>query len=96
VGVVWRWPSPDAVGVYRVQRADQTVFALPINLHDEESQLEPLASNVLQNRLTRGLAVHYRSTDAAADERDVLWTWILVGCVCCVIGESIALIAFRS
>jgi hypothetical protein len=96
VGVVWRWPSPDVPGVYRVQSADQTVFALAINLHDEESQLEPLAADVLQNRLTSGLAVHYRSSDATTEERDVLWTWLLVACVFCMIGESVALMAFRS
>lgn len=96
VGVVWRWPSPDKPGVYRVQRDDETVFALPVGLSAEESPLERLSPEVLKERLAGTLAVHYRSAAGSHDQRDVLWTWLLTGCVVCIIGEFVALTVFRS
>lgn len=95
-GVVWRWTSPDKPGVYRVLRGDQTVFALPVGLSAEESPLESISPDVLKNRLAGTLAVHYRSATDPSGQRDVLWTWLLVACVVCIVGEFVSLTAFRS
>ncbi|MDA1053616.1 MAG: BatA and WFA domain-containing protein [Planctomycetota bacterium] len=96
IGVVWRWPSPDEPGVYRVERGDETVFALPVGLSAEESPLESLSPDVLKNRLAGTLAVHYRAAADPSGQRDVLWTWLLVACVVCIVGEFVTLTAFRS
>jgi len=96
IGTVWRWPSPDKPGVYRVERGDETVFALPVGLSAEESPLESLSPDVLKNRLAGTLAVHYRSATDPSGQRDVLWTWLLVACVVCIVGEFVTLTAFRS
>ncbi len=96
IGVVWRWPSPDKQGVYRVQRREETVFALPIGLPAEESQLESLSPDVLKNRLAGTLAVHYRSATGGSGRRDALWTWLLTACVVSIIGEFVSLTVLRS
>jgi hypothetical protein len=41
--------------------------------------------------------VYYRSAaDDPNSTRDVWWTWLLAGCVVCLIGELAALIGFRT
>jgi hypothetical protein len=65
-------------------------------LSAEESPLESLSPEVLKNRLAGTLAVHYRSATDPSGQRDVLWTWLLVACVVCIVGEFVTLTAFRS
>ncbi|WP_425400744.1 vWA domain-containing protein [Aeoliella sp.] len=95
-GVLWRWTSPEEPGVYRVVRGDETVFALPVAADAEESALESLSPDVLTERLAGGRASHFRAVGSADPEQDTLWTWLLVGCMACIVGEVATLIAFKS
>jgi hypothetical protein len=95
-GAVWRWPSPDRLGVYRVLRGDELVFAMPVRLSPDESPLERLAPDVVQDRLAGSFAVQYHAVAATPEERDHLWTWLLTACVLCVIAEISALVFFRN
>ncbi|MEX0725741.1 MAG: BatA and WFA domain-containing protein [Planctomycetaceae bacterium] len=95
-GAVWRWPSPDKPGAYRVMRGDETVFALPVGLPEEESPLERIAPDVLKNRLAGALTVSYRSASNETAERDVMWTWLLIACILCIVGEFATLSAFKT
>ena len=95
-GVVWRWDAPTEPGVYRVQRGSDTVFALPVCLAEDESQLDSLSADVLENRLAAGRAVQFRTAGSGRDQRDVMWSWLLVAGVLCVLGEITALLTFRS
>jgi Mg-chelatase subunit ChlD len=94
--LLWRWASPSRPGVYRVRRGVQTVHAVAISIPDEESRLEPLAPEVLQQRLAAGREVYYRAEQELAERRDETWTWLLAACVVCLLGEVAVLLAFRS
>jgi hypothetical protein len=96
IGVVWTWPTPTARGVYQIDHKDAPIFALAVNLPAEESNLETLPPDVLQNRLAAGRAVYYRSASSDNEQRDDRWAWILAGCVLCLLGEIAALIGFRT
>jgi hypothetical protein len=96
VGVVWRWPNPTPPGVYRVQRANHTVFALAVETPPEESRLEYLSPEVLQKRLAAGHNVYYHNASVATEPRDDVWTWLLAACVVCLLGELTALLTFRT
>ena len=95
-GVVWNWQAPVEPGVYRVLRNDETVFAVSLDLPDEESQLDSLSADVLENRLAAGHSVQFRRVGQGLDQRDVMWTWLLTAGVLCLLGELTALLAFRS
>lgn len=95
-GVAWRWPRSDQTGVFRVTQDQRPVFAMAVTLPDEESRLDSLPANVLQERLAGGRATHFRSVDQTAGDRDVWWSWLLVGCVMCLLGELVTLTAMRS
>jgi hypothetical protein len=95
-GVVWHWDAPVEPGVYRMERDGQTVFALPISLAEEESQLDSLPADILEDRLAAGRVVQFRMAGSGRDQRDVMWSWLLVAGVLCLLGEITALFAFRS
>ncbi len=95
-GVVWRWAAPTAPGVYRVEQEGVTKLAMAVSLPPGESQLESLPADVLTSRLAAGRSVHYRAAASGEHRQDTLWSWILVSCVACLLGELGALLAFRS
>ncbi len=95
-GVVWRWTTPGPPGVYRVERGDSSSFAMAVNIPDEESQLDVLASNVLTDRLAAGRSAVFRGAADEGRQRDDLWKWFAVACVGCFLGEIGALIVFRT
>jgi hypothetical protein len=51
--------------------------------------------DVLTTRLAGGRAIHVQLADDESG-RDSLWTWVLVICIGCMIGEVAALTVFRS
>ena len=69
-------PSP---GIYRVQLAGQTVFAVATAAPASESDLETLDPSTLKTKLAAGHAVYFQG---AGDEppKDQLWAWILAAC----------------
>jgi len=95
-GTVWNWRSPDAPGVYRIRRGDQTVYSAAVTIPWEESDLESLRRDVLEERLAVGRGVYYRSASPDDERRDDLWKWFVAACVLCMLGEIGALLAFRT
>jgi hypothetical protein len=95
-GVLWRCPALHAPGVYRVSRQGQTVFSLAAAVPPEEADLAALEPTVLHERLARGRKVHYRAQSRDDEEHDDLWSWLAVACIGCILGEFLALKAFRS
>lgn len=95
-GVVWQWSNPTPPGVYQVQRGDATVFALPVGLAAEESELEPISPEVLRERLAGGRKVHFRAAAGEEDQRDDAWTWFLTACVVAMLAEITAMLGFRT
>ncbi|MEW6251113.1 MAG: VWA domain-containing protein [Planctomycetota bacterium] len=106
-GVVWRWNAVAAPGVYIVERGaatgagsptgdDATVFAVAAATPAEESDLRPLAPDVLKGRLAGGRKVHFQSADSAAQARDDRWVWFAVACIGCLLLEIVALKLYRT
>lgn len=95
-GVNWRWPIVGQPGAYRIRLGNQTVFALAVSAPPEESQLDPLSADVLQNRLATSNSVIYRPAGDSEQPRDTLWTWLTVGCLICLLGELGTLLVFRT
>jgi Aerotolerance regulator N-terminal/von Willebrand factor type A domain len=91
--VLWRAEEAGPPGIYRVQSAGQTVFAVAAAAPASESDLQTLDPSTLQTKLAAGHAVYFQS---AGDQppRDQIWTWILAGCAVCMILELGVLKAF--
>ncbi|MEN6407111.1 MAG: BatA and WFA domain-containing protein [Thermoguttaceae bacterium] len=95
-GSVWRWAAAGQPGVYCVQRGDATVFAMAVNIPEEESQLDALTPDVLTGRMAAGRMAAYRGVADEDRRRDDSWKWFVLACVGCVMGEMGALIVFRT
>lgn len=95
-GVLWSHPGITAPGVLRVARQEEVIFAVAAALQAEESDLRTLDPSVFLERLGSGRAVSYRSVAGGDEERDTLWTTLAVACTLCLLGELIALKAFRT
>ena len=93
--VLWRADAAGPPGVYAVRRAGQTVFAAATACPASESDLEPLDPATLKTRLAAGRTVAF---EGANDQppRDAAWTWILVACAACMLGEVAVLRVFRA
>jgi hypothetical protein len=72
------------------------VFSVAAALPPEEADLQALDAGALTERLAGGRAVHFRKGDTTGQERDDLWVWLAVACVVCLLGELIALKAYRT
>ncbi|MEX0677958.1 MAG: BatA domain-containing protein [Pirellulales bacterium] len=94
-GVVWRMTAAAPPGIYRVNRDQQTVFAVAIELPAEESDLRMLAREVLEDRLAGGRDVRFRATDENED-RDDLWTWLAVAATLAMLVELAVLRIVRA
>jgi hypothetical protein len=96
LGVLWQVPAAGPPGVYRVEREEQTVYALPTAVPAEESDLASLDSELLTGRLSGGRKVQFRAAVRDESPRDDLWTWFAIACVGCIVGEVCGLRAFRT
>jgi hypothetical protein len=96
VGASWHWTSPGPPGVYQVERDGVAVFSTAVNIPAEESQLESLSSDTLMTRLAKDHASAYHGTIDEGQRRDDFWKWFAVACVVCILGETSALLFFRT
>jgi Mg-chelatase subunit ChlD len=94
LGVIWRMAAAAPPGIYRVERGNQTVFALASELPTDESDLRSLTPDVLGQRMAGGRHVEYRSVDQGEDVDD-LWTWLAVATMVVMLVELLALRMFR-
>jgi hypothetical protein len=95
-GILWSHSGTETPGVYRVTRQGEVVFAVVSALAAEESDLRPLDPSVLPERLGSGRVVSFHSVTGGDEERDTLWSALAVACVVCLLGELLALKAFRT
>lgn len=94
-GVVWRWEDAGAPGVFSVKRDRQTVYAIATATPGIESDLASLPPDVLTTRLAGDRTVAF-SHAGAEPPTDSTWTWLLVACSACIVGEIVLLRAFRT
>jgi hypothetical protein len=95
-GTAWRWTSPGRPGVYSVRRGQTAVFSLAVHIPSEESQLEGIKPEVLTGRLGAGRNIVFRGAADSNPRRDDFWWWFAAACVVCMLGETSALIGFRT
>jgi len=96
VSTAWRWPSPSRPGVYCIRRGDATVFSLAVHIPPEESQLEGMKPEVLTGRLGAGRNIVFRGAEDNGPRHDDFWWWFAAACVVCMLGETSALLVFRT
>lgn len=94
-GVIWRWARLGSPGVYQVRQNQSTVFALPVSIAAEESELESLSADVLSKRLAAENTVYFRQASESEQPRDPWWTWLMVASVVCLLCELGTLLVFR-
>lgn len=94
-GAVWRWNTPDRLGVYGVEHDKAPIFAKAVALPPEESDLEKLDLKKLTDRIGASHDAYYHSATAEGEHRDDMWMWLVSACVLCMIGEIGAMIVFR-
>jgi hypothetical protein len=96
-GVLWRSASAGVPGAYEVRRDGKTLFAAPIQLAAEESDLRTIGADVFKERLSGGRNVEFHAViDDQMQEQDNLWIWLAIGCVGCVLLEIATLAWFRT
>jgi hypothetical protein len=95
-GVVWHWPLPESPGAYAIERDGQPVFAATVSIPAEESQLETLSPEVLEERIGGGRNVGYVSAAGGEESHDKGWTWLLAACLLTMFIEIGALAGFRT
>ncbi len=96
-GVSWRAASAGVPGTYQIRRDGKTVFAAPIVLAAEESDLRTIGADVFKERLSGGRNIEFHSAlDDRTQEQDNLWIWLAIGCVGCVLLEIATLAWFRT
>ncbi len=93
--VLWRAEEAGPPGIYQVQSAGQTVFAVATAAPASESDLQTLDPLTLKTKLAAGHEIYFQSADDQPP-RDQLWAWILAGCAACMILELGVLKAFRT
>jgi hypothetical protein len=95
-GLVWRAAAAGPPSAYQVRRGEQTVFALSSVLAEEESDLRPLALDVIRQRLSAGRSVTARSLSSGEQQRDEWWPSLAVACLVCMLLELAALRVART
>jgi hypothetical protein len=95
-GTVWRWASPTTPGVYAILRNEAPVFSFAVHVPPEESQLESIKPEVLTGRLASGRNIVFHAAEDSATRPDDFWWWLAAACVLCLLGETSALLTFRT
>lgn len=94
-GVWWRWPKVGPPGVYRVQRAGKTAFALATTIPTEESDLVTLAPDLLQSRIMSSTSIQAQRVEQTIETMDDRWMWAIVACIFCIFLEFFVLKWYR-
>jgi len=90
-GVLWSHGGFGVPGIYHATRNGERVFAFAAGLAAEESDLRPIESTVLAERLGGGWPVSFHSVSGADEERDTAWSSLAFACVVCLLAELLAL-----
>jgi hypothetical protein len=94
--VLWRWEFAGSPAVFSVKRDADTVFALATAAPALESDLETIDPSVLTTRLAGGRTISFQSAINETDTGDSAWSWFLVACAACMLGEFFVLRLFRT
>ncbi len=95
-GLVCRSLAAGPPGVIRIERGQQTVFALALATPEQESDLAPLPASVFQDRLAGGRTLAFRDSSQADEAEETVWAWLALACAVMVAGELILLRVLRT
>lgn len=96
LGVMWRVPRMGVPGVYEVRKGDTPVLAVAAATPADESQLQSLPGEVINERLAACRMVHVRSAEQRLTTNDNRWTTFATICIACLLVELLALVAWRA
>jgi hypothetical protein len=94
-GVLWRSNAAANSGSYQVKRDDRIIFAMATAPPASQSDLQSIDPSILTTRLAAGRNVAFH-TAGDLPPQDIAWSWLLVGCAVCLIGELGVLKLFRT
>jgi len=94
-GVLGRWTTVGAPGVYRVLR-DEPVYAIAATLPAEESDLRTVDPTTLSAQAGGGLQIHCQTGGGGAPAQDTGWIWPAVAGLSLVLVEILLLKLYRT
>ncbi len=89
--LVWNWPEPAGAGVYALEQDSKPVVVVATAAPAIESDLSSLDQKVITERVSGEREVGYVSASSAENTGDDLWNWLIVACLCGLMGEVLTL-----
>ncbi len=89
--IVWNWPEPAGAGVYALELDAKPVAVVATAAPAIESDLSMLDEQIITEKVSGEREVGYVSAATAGSEGDSLWNWLIVACLCGLIGEVLTL-----
>lgn len=89
--IVWNWAEPAGAGVYALEQEAKPVMVVATAAPAIESDLSTLDEKILTERVSGQREVGYVSAATAENSGDSLWNWLIVACLCGLMGEILTL-----
>ncbi len=89
--IVWNWSEPAGAGVYALKQDSQPVVAVATAAPAIESDLSALDEKIITERVSGEREVGYVSATSSENSGDDMWNWLIVACLCGLIGEVLTL-----
>jgi Aerotolerance regulator N-terminal/von Willebrand factor type A domain len=89
--VIWNWPEPPGPGVYALEENNAPVWMVTTAAPGTESDLSTLEKDVLTERVSSGRKVGFSTSGDDQRPKDDLWKWLIVACLCGLVGEVVLL-----
>lgn len=89
--IVWNWAEPAGAGVYALEQDGKPVAVVATAAPAIESDLSTLDEKIITERVSGQREVGYVSAASTENSGDALWNWLIVACLCGLIGEVLTL-----
>ena len=89
--IVWNWAEPAGAGVYALEQDSLPVMVVATAAPAIESDLATLDAKIITERVSGEREVGYVSAASSENSGDDMWNWLIVACLCGLIGEVLTL-----
>lgn len=89
--IVWNWAEPAGAGVYALEHDSQPVMVVATSAPAIESDLSVLDEKIITQRVSGEREVGYVSAASSENSGDDIWNWLIVACLCGLMGEVLTL-----